>query len=44
MIEEGPMDLDELIMDELRINIGLMVDECWVTDGWILNQWRMNDG
>jgi hypothetical protein len=27
MIEEGLMDLDELIMDELRINIGLMVDE-----------------
>jgi hypothetical protein len=27
MIEEGLMDFDDLIMDELKINIGLMVDE-----------------
>jgi hypothetical protein len=44
MIEEGLMDLYELIMDELRINILLMVDEWLVNDGWLLNQWWMNDG
>jgi hypothetical protein len=27
MIEEGLMDFYELIMDDLKINIGLMVDE-----------------
>jgi hypothetical protein len=31
-------------LDELRINIGLMVDERCVNDGWIFNQWWMNYG
>jgi hypothetical protein len=33
MIEEGLMDLDEL-----RINIGLMMDERWMNDGLMMDE------